>query len=193
MLARLGQREWALLAVVLTALLGLLWYYLFIVPTRQEIATVRQEIDRLTIERNRGLQAQRALPELRATIAALQAQRLAFLRALPREEKLAEVLSEVLQDAEASGVVVRSFTRSRASTPVPEVRAVNLALALEAPFPEIYAYLRRLEDLSRFSTLSGLNLSVQSQEANPTLATGLTLTVYVLAQGVEEETGGGTP
>lgn len=193
MLARLGQREWALLAVVLTALLGLLWYYLFIVPTRQEIATVRQEIDRLTIERNRGLQAQRALPELRATIAALQAQRLAFLRALPREEKLAEVLSEVLQDAEASGVVVRSFTRSRASTPVPEVRAVNLALALEAPFPEIYAYLRRLEDLSRFSTLSGLNLSVQSQEANPTLATGLTLTVYVLAQGVEAETGGSTP
>lgn len=193
MLARLGQREWALLAVVLTALLGLLWYYLFIVPTRQEIATVRQEIDRLTIERNRGLQAQRALPELRATIAALQAQRLAFLRALPREEKLAEVLSEVLQDAEASGVVVRSFTRSRASTPVPEVRAVNLALALEAPFPEIYAYLQRLEDLSRFSTLSGLNLSVQSQEANPTLATGLTLTVYVLAQGVEEETGGSTP
>lgn len=193
MLARLGQREWALLAVVLTALLGLLWYYLFIVPTRQEIATVRQEIDRLTIERNRGLQAQRALPELRATIAALQAQRLAFLRALPREEKLAEVLSEVLQDAEASGVVVRSFTRSRASTPVPEVRAVNLALALEAPFPEIYAYLQRLEDLSRFSTLSGLNLSVQSQEANPTLATGLTLTVYVLAQGVEAETGGSTP
>lgn len=193
MLARLGQREWALLAMVLTALLGLLWYYLFIVPTRQEIATVRQEIDRLTIERNRGLQARRALPELRATIAALQAQRLAFLRALPREERLAEVLSEVLQDAEASGVVVRSFTRSRTSAPVPEVRAVNLALALEAPFPEIYAYLRRLEDLSRFSTLSGLNLSVQSQEANPTLATGLTLTVYVLAQGVEAETGGSTP
>ena len=178
MLARLGQREWALLAMVLTALLGLLWYYLLIVPTRQEIATVRQEIDRLTIERNRGLQARRALPELRATIAALQAQRLAFLRALPREERLAEVLSEVLQDAEASGVVVRSFTRS---------------LALEAPFPETYAYLRRLEDLSRFSTLSGLNLSVQSQEANPTLATSLTLTVYVLAQGVEAETGGSTP
>ena len=181
MLARLGQREWALLAMVLTALLGLLWYYLLIVPTRQEIATVRQEIDRLTIERNRGLQARRALPELRATIAALQAQR------------LAEVLSEVLQDAEASGVVVRSFTRSRTSAPVPEVRAVNLALALEAPFPETYAYLRRLEDLSRFSTLSGLNLSVQSQEANPTLATSLTLTVYVLAQGVEAETGGSTP
>ena len=70
---------------------------------------------------------------------------------------------------------------------------VVLALALEAPFPETYAYLRRLEDLSRFSTLSGLNLSVQSQEANPTLATSLTLTVYMLAQGVEAETGGSTP
>nr|WP_277621057.1 type 4a pilus biogenesis protein PilO [Thermus arciformis] len=179
--------------MALTAVVGLLWYYLGIAPLRQEIGAVRQEIETLIPQRDRGRQAQRALPELRAAIAQLQAERQAFLRALPKEERLAEVLSEILGEAARSGVTVRSFTRSPTTAPVPEVRAVNLALSLEGPFPETYAYLRRLEGLSRFSSLSGLNLSVQGQEANPLLSTSLTLTLYMLAKDLEEsgQEGGG--
>ena len=187
-LARLGQREWALIAIALTLVVALLWYFLLIVPLRQETELVRQEIATLIPERDRGRQAQRALPELRAAIAQLQAERQAFLRALPREERLAQVLSEILGEAVRSGVTVRSFTRSPTSAPVPEVRAVNLAFSLEAPFPETYAYLRRLEGLSRFSSLSGLNLSVQGQDPNPTLSTSLTLTLYMLAKDLEAQT-----
>ncbi|WP_243031888.1 type 4a pilus biogenesis protein PilO [Thermus altitudinis] len=189
MLARLGQREWALIAIALTLVVALLWYFLLIVPMRQETETVRQEIERLIPERNRGRQAQRALPELRAAIAELQAERQAFLRALPREERLAQVLNEILTEALRSGVTVRSFTRSPTSAPVPEVRAVNLALSLEAPFPETYAYLKRLEQLSRFSSLSGVNLSVQGQDVNPLLSTSLTLTLYVLAKDLGQPEG----
>ncbi len=189
MLARLGQREWALIAMVLTLLVALLWYFLLIVPLQQETALVRQEIQSLIPERDKGRRAQRALPELQAAIATLQAERQAFLRALPREERLAQVLSEILGEANRSGVVVRSFTRSPTSAPVPEVRAVNLALSLEGPFPETFAYLRRLEGLSRFSSLSGLNLSVQSQELNPRLSTSLTLTLYMLAKDLEGQGG----
>jgi len=191
-LARLGQREWALIAMVLTLLVALLWYFLLIVPLQQETALVRQEIQSLIPERDKGRRAQRALPELRAAIATLQAERQAFLQALPREERLAQVLSEILGEANRSGVVVRSFTRSPTSAPVPEVRAVNLALALEAPFPETFAYLRRLEALSRFSSISGLNLSVQGQEQNPTLSTSLTLTLYMLAKDLEAPSQGQT-
>ncbi|AEV15682.1 hypothetical protein TCCBUS3UF1_6340 [Thermus sp. CCB_US3_UF1] len=191
MLAKLGQREWALISIALTLAVALLWYFLLIVPLRQETELVRQEIATLIPERDRGRQAQRALPELRAAIAALQAERQAFLRALPREERLAQVLSEILGEAARSGVSVRSFTRSPTSAPVPEVRAVNLALSLEAPFPETYAYLRRLEGLSRFSSLSGLNLSVQGQDLNPLLSTSLTLTLYMLAKDLEAQTEGG--
>lgn len=191
MLAKLGQREWALISIALTLGVALLWYFLLIVPLRQETERVRQEIATLIPERDRGRQAQRALPELRAAIAALQAERQAFLRALPREERLAQVLSEILGEAARSGVTVRSFTRSPTSAPVPEVRTVNLALSLEAPFPETYAYLRRLEGLSRFSSLSGLNLSVQGQDLNPLLSTSLTLTLYMLAKDLEAQTEGG--
>lgn len=189
MLARLGQREWALIAIALTLVVALLWYFLLIVPIRQETESVRQEINALIPERDKGRQAQRALPELRATIAELQAERQAFLRALPKEERLSQVLNEILTEALRSGVTVRSFTRSPTSAPVPEVRAVNLALSLEAPFPETYAYLQRLEGLSRFSSISGLNLSVQGQEVNPSLNTSLTLTLYVLAKDLGQSEG----
>jgi type IV pilus assembly protein PilO len=188
-LARLGQREWALIAIALTLVVALLWYFLLIVPIRQETESVRQEINALIPERDKGRQAQRALPELRATIAELQAERQAFLRALPKEERLSQVLNEILTEALRSGVTVRSFTRSPTSAPVPEVRAVNLALSLEAPFPETYAYLQRLEGLSRFSSISGLNLSVQGQEVNPSLNTSLTLTLYVLAKDLGQSEG----
>ena len=192
MLARLGQREWALIAMALVAVVALLWYFYGIVPLRQETEGVRQEINALIPEREKGRRAQRALPELRATIATLQAEREAFLRALPKEERLAQVLSEILGEATRSGVTVRSLNRSPTAAPVPEVRAVNLALALEAPFPENFAYLRRLEALSRFSTISGLNLSVQGQEQNPALSTSLTLTLYMLAKDLEAPSQGQT-
>ncbi len=182
-LRNLGQREWALLSIVLVVLLGLAWYYLLITPMEQEIAQVQEEVDRLTLERNRGLQAQRALPELRAALAQLQAERAAFLRALPQEERLYAVLNELAQEALRSRVVLKSLARSPSSAPVPEVRAVNLALQLEAPFPETYTFLKRLEALSRFSTLSGLNLSIGGQgQPSPNLNTSLTLTLYMLAK-----------
>jgi type IV pilus assembly protein PilO len=179
--------------MALVAVVALLWYFYGIVPLRQETEGVRQEINALIPERDKGRRAQRALPELRATIATLQAERQAFLRALPKEERLAQVLSEILGEAARSGVTVRSLNRSPTAAPVPEVRAVNLALALEAPFPETFTYLRRLEALSRFSTISGLNLSVQGQEQNPTLSTSLTLTLYMLAKDLEAPSQGQTP
>lgn len=193
-LSRLGQREWALLVMALTVVLALLWYFLLIVPLRQETETVRNEIATLIPERDRGRQAQRALPELRAAIAELQAERQAFLRALPREERLGEVLNALLSEAARSGVTVRALNRSPTSAPVPEVRAVNLALSLEGPFPETYTYLKRLEGLSRFSSISGLSLAVAGEPTpNPTLNTSLTLTLYMLAKDVEELQAPGTP
>lgn len=193
-LSRLGQREWALLVMALTVVLALLWYFLLIVPLRQETETVRNEIATLIPERDRGRQAQRALPELRAAIAELQAERQAFLRALPREERLGEVLNALLSEAARSGVTVRALNRSPTSAPVPEVRAVNLALSLEGPFPETYTYLKRLEGLSRFSSISGLSLAVAGEPTpNPTLDTSLTLTLYMLAKDVEELQAPGNP
>ncbi|HEU4743328.1 MAG TPA: type 4a pilus biogenesis protein PilO [Meiothermus sp.] len=204
MLARLGQREWSLIAIVAAILVGVLWFYLIVQPLRQQAEFVRLGsngetvaptipvngplpedlgIDDLQAARDRGRQAQAALGQLRNTIAELEARQQQFLRELPPQERLADVLASLAQQARQSGVTVRSIQRSPvAQTDVPNVRSVNLALQLDSPFSELYVFLRRLEELQRFSTISGLNLSLggtAEQTANPPINTSLTMTVYV--------------
>lgn len=204
MLARFGQREWSLIAIGAAIVIGFLWFYWMVQPLRQQAEFVRLGsngetvaptipvngplpedlgIDDLQAARDRGRRAQAALGQLRNTIAELEARQQQFLRELPPQERLADVLASLTQQARQSGVTVRSIQRSPvAQTDVQGVRSVNLALQLESPFSELYVFLRRLEELQRFSTISGLNMSLggtSGQTANPIINTSLTMTVYV--------------
>jgi type IV pilus assembly protein PilO len=183
----MSQREWALLAIAAALLLGIMWYFLVTQPLQGRIPELQAEVDRLTVERDRGRAAQRALPQLREAIARLDAERQQFLRELPPTEQLGRVLSSLAQTARESGVVLRTLNRSPGDNQgVANVRATNLALQVESPFPELYVFLRNLEGLQRFATVSGLNLTLsesgpaanEAQAANPIINTSLTMTVY---------------
>jgi len=187
LLAKMSQREWALLAIAAALLLGIMWYFLVTQPLQGRIPELQAEVDRLTVERDRGRAAQRALPQLREAIARLDAERQQFLRELPPTEQLGRVLSSLAQTARESGVVLRTLNRSPGDNQgVANVRATNLALQVESPFPELYVFLRNLEGLQRFATVSGLNLTLsesgpaanEAQAANPIINTSLTMTVY---------------
>lgn len=180
LLARMGQREWAIVSVVVALLLGLLWYFFVTQPLQNRIPDLEATIQQLESERDKGRAAQAALPQLRATIAQLEAERQAFLRELPPTEQIGQVLSLLAQRARESGVVLKTLNRSPGGTSdVPNVRSTNLALTVESPFPELYVFLKQLESLQRFSTISGLNLALGSaQTANPPINTSLTMTVY---------------
>jgi len=187
LLAKMGQREWALLAIAAALLLGMMWYFLVTQPLQGRIPELQAEVDRLTVERDRGRAAQRALPQLREAIARLDAERQQFLRELPPTEQLGRVLSSLAQTARESGVVLRTLNRSPGDNQgVANVRATSLALQGESPFPELYVFLRNLEGLQRFATVSGLNLTLsdsgpattEAQAANPIINTSLTMTVY---------------
>jgi len=187
LLARMGQREWAIVAIVAALLLGMMWYFLVTQPLQGRIPELQAEVDRLIVERDRGRAAQRALPQLRETIARLDAERQQFLRELPPTEQLGRVLSSLTQTARESGVVLRTLSRSAGDNQgVANVRATNLALQVESAFPELYVFLRNLEGLQRFATVSGLNLTLDSsepaaseaQDINPIINTSLTMTVY---------------
>lgn len=179
MLARMGQREWALVAIVAALIVGVLFYFFAIQPMQSQIATLNQQINLLTFQRNQGLAAQRALPELQATIASLEAQKQVFLLELPPEEHLAQVLASIDRRAQESGVTIESLARSLSQSQVPGVRSVNLGLRVSSPFPELYVFLTRLEKMRRFSTISGLQIQVGKQVSNPQLTTSMTMTVYV--------------
>lgn len=199
LLARMGQREWAIISIVVALLLGMLWYFFVTQPLQNRIPDLQSQVAQLTTERDKGRAAQRALPQLRATIAQLESERQAFLRELPPTEQLGQVLSLLAQRARESGVVLKTFNRSPGgASDVPNVRSTNLALTVESPFPELYVFLKQLEGLQRFSTISGLNLVLGNvQSTNPPINTSLTMTVYTYTgnnpqsqtQGVQRQPG----
>jgi type IV pilus assembly protein PilO len=183
-LNRLGQREWSIIAIVLSLLLGFMWWNFIVKPMQGSIATVRGEVDRLTVERDRGRAAQAALPQLRDAISKLEAQRQEFLRELPPQERLGEVLRSITQKAVDNGVSVKNLSRSNAQSEVAGVRSTNLSLQIESPFGPTYRFLKDLEQLQRFTTVSGLNLAIGSDKEvgrNPPINTSLTMTVYTFS------------
>ncbi|GEM85729.1 type 4a pilus biogenesis protein PilO [Meiothermus granaticius] len=190
LLARMGQREWAIVSIVVALLLGLLWYFFVTQPLQNRIPDLEANIQQLQSERDKGRAAQAALPQLRATIAQLEAERQAFLRELPPTEQIGQVLSLLAQRARESGVVLKTLNRTPGGpSDVANVRSTNLAITVESPFPELYVFLKQLENLQRFSTISGLNLALGGdQTANPPINTSLTMTVYTYTgQGSEAQ------
>lgn len=180
MLAKIGQREIAIIVIILTLIAAAGWYFTWYGNAQDNIEKIQADIDRLTIERNRGLAAKRALPQLEATIASYESQIAEFLKALPPREEFASVLQDLSDRAKATGVTVKTIGRSPAESKVEDVRAVNVSLTLESPFPELFVYLKKLEDMKRFSTIDGLTMSLsEANSYNPLLSTNLTMTVYV--------------
>ncbi len=179
-LGRLGQRGVAVLVIVLSMLLAVGWYSLWYTKAEAHVSELNNQTQSLSMERNRGLAAKHALPQLKTTITNLQTRYGQFLKALPPKEELAQLLQTITQQAADSGVIINSFSRSPGRSKVPNVRSVSLTMRLQAPFPELYIYLKKLESMKRFSTISDLSLSLGgANPANPTINAGLVLTVYI--------------
>ncbi|HGY08673.1 MAG TPA: competence protein [Oceanithermus profundus] len=188
MLAKIGQREIAIIVIVLSLLAAGLWYFTWYQSAQTRITELSEEIDRLELQKQRGLAARKALPQLEATIRDYEAQIAEFLKALPPREEFASVLRSLSDRAKATGVTLRSISRSPGESPVEDVRAVNVTLSLESPFPELFVYLKRLENMRRFSTIDGLAMTLGDQQtSNPVLNTNMTMTVYVY-EGTPPET-----
>ena len=180
MLAKIGQREIAIIVIILTLMAAAGWYFTWYTNSQEKITKLEGEISRLTTERNRGRAAKRALPQLEATIADYEAQISEFLEALPPREEFASALKDLSDRAKAAGVTVRSITRAPGKSKVEDVRAVQVSLTLESPFPELFVYLKKLEDMKRFSTIEGLTMSLsKSNDQNPMLSTNMNMTFYV--------------
>jgi len=187
-LAKIGQREIAIIVIVLSLLAAGLWYFTWYQSAQTRITELSEEIDRLELQKQRGLAARKALPQLEATIRDYEAQIAEFLKALPPREEFASVLRSLSDRAKATGVTLRSISRSPGESPVEDVRAVNVTLSLESPFPELFVYLKRLENMRRFSTIDGLAMTLGDQQtSNPVLNTNMTMTVYVY-EGTPPET-----
>lgn len=162
-LRNLKQRDIAIAVIVLVALVAIAWWFLLYQPTREKIASTKDEIARLDLDIIKGRDARDALPELRAAVAELEAAKNEFLQELPRTNEVANLLNQLTDSARESNVIVQNLTRNQGNdVQIEDVRQLSFAVDTLGTYPSTLDFLRALEQLSngRFTKIDRVDFSV---------------------------------
>ena len=179
-LRNLRQRDIAILAIVVTIAAALLWYFYMYRPTQDQIASLQKDIAQLETQIQRGEQARRNLPDLRAAVAQLEQDRRDFLAQLPKESDISGLIDQLRTSAAASKVTVDSFAQGSAQSSVQDVRPIGFTIATTGNFTDTMGFLGKLEALQRFTKIHQVGLNVKGNStSNPDLSASFNFTVYV--------------
>ena len=179
-LKKLRQRDIAIIMIVLSLLLWVLWYFYMYQPTQDRITTLEDDIARLDLDIRRGEDARRNLPDLRLAVAQLEQDRRDFLAQLPRESDVAGLIDSLRVSAINSDMLVNGFGQANASENVQDVRPIGFQINLQGTFQQPMDFLSRLEGMQRFAKVQrvGLNLD-ENTSSDPLINSDFGFTVYV--------------
>jgi Tfp pilus assembly protein PilO len=194
MFSRLTGQMIALIVLVLTILVAVLWYTSFYQPVLDEQAALRTEIADLDQKIEVGNRAKANVPQLCAEVANLQVQRKEFLNALPSKEQYADLIRTFKLQIGNNKGQINSLTRAAGTTSgtLPAgVRAVSTNLSMTGTFGSMVGILQSLEGQQRFLRLDGLNLNLNSNptdagnQTDPKLTAAVAVIAYIYnaAQG----------
>jgi Tfp pilus assembly protein PilO len=196
MFSRLTGQMIALIVLVVTILLAILWYTQMYQPTLDEQAALRLEITDLDQKIEVGNRAKANLPQLCIVVADLQVQRKEFLNALPSKEQYADLMRTFKIQIGNNKGQLNALTRTSGSSVgvLPQgVRAVSTALSLTGSFTSMLGILQSLESQQRFLRMDGVVLTLGNNEngtvkapTDPKLTTAISVIAYVYdaARGV---------
>jgi len=179
-LKKLRQRDIAIIMIVVSLLLGVLWYFYMYQPTQDRITLLEDDIALLDLDIRRGEDARRNLPELRLAVAQLEQDRRDFLAELPRESDVAGLIDALRVSALNSDMLVNGFGQSNASENIQDVRPIGFQINLQGTFQQTMEFLSRLEGMQRYAKVQrvGLNLD-DNTSADPLINSDFGFTVYV--------------
>lgn len=179
-LRNLRQRDVAIIAIVISLIVALIWYFYMYRPTQNKIAGLQSDITQIETQIQRGEQARRNLPNLRAAVAQLEQDRRDFLAQLPKQSDISGLIDQLRASAGKSGVTVNSFSQGGASSHVQDVRAIGFNIATTGDFVQTMDFLGKLESLQRFTKIHQISLSAHGNNtSNPDLGASYGFTVYV--------------
>jgi Tfp pilus assembly protein PilO len=198
--SRLTGQMIALIVLVVTILVAVLWYTSFYQPVLDEQAALRTEIADLDQKIQVGNRAKANVPQLCAVVADLQVQRKEFLNALPSKEQYADLIRTFKLQVGNNKGQINSLNRAAGATSgtLPAgVRAVSTSLNMTGTFGSMIGILQSLEGQQRFLRLDGLNLTLGSSssaqdtsqnQADPKLTAAVSVIAYIYnaAQGAVE-------
>ena len=179
-LRKLRQRDIAIIMLVISLLIGVLWYFYMYRPTQDRIVQLEDDIARLDLDIRRGEDARRNLPDLRLAVAQLEQDRRDFLAQLPRESDVAGLIDALRLSAVNSDMTINGFGQNNVSENVQDVRPIGFQINLQGTFQQTMAFLDRLEGMQRFAKIQrvGLNLDDNSS-SDPLINSDFGFTVYV--------------
>jgi Tfp pilus assembly protein PilO len=178
---KLKQRDITIIVLVLTVLLGILWYFYMFNPTKERIATLETENAELQSRIDIGEAAKANLPLLEEQLAQAQADKADFLATLPKESEVADLIMTMRTSATNSGVVLSSIAQGGAgSEAIQDIRSVSFNLATSGNFENTFTFLDTLENLKRFTKVRQVSFSPEGEGAtDPAINTTYDFNVYV--------------
>lgn len=158
-------------AFVALALLGVgAFWYVYAGPAEAEMASERQELTTLRAEIDKGLATVGRLPEFRRELADLQAQLDRLRTVLPEERDVGDLLRRVQAMATQSNLTILGFTPQAVTTR--ELHAEwPIGLQLEGTYHNLGLFLERVSKFPRIINVN--NIEIQGREG-PTPAATIT-------------------
>ncbi len=177
---KLKQRDIAIIVTILCIALAAAWWQFVRTPSMQRIATLNTEIEKVEKDIGIAKRAQRELPTLREEISELEQERIAFLRELPTENEVAQLVGRLRSAAADADVLLTQVSSGRGSNEsVQGVRPLGFTVSTLGKYPNTLFFLRQLESFQRFTKISQVGFSVDEQgTANPNLSTAYDFVVY---------------
>jgi Tfp pilus assembly protein PilO len=178
---KLKQRDITIIVLVLTVLLGVLWYFYMFRPTQDRIAQLGTDIQGLDGQIQIGEAAKANLPLLEEQLAQAQADKADFLATLPKESEVADLIMTMRTSASDSGVELTSISQGGAgSEAIQDVRSISFNLATSGNFGNTMTFLDTLENLKRFTKVRQVGFSPEGEGVNdPSINTTYDFNVYV--------------
>lgn len=180
-LRNLRQRDIALIFLVLSLVGAAAWYWYMYRPTQEQIETLEAEIGRLDQQIERAESARRNLPQLRLAVAELEQDRREFLRELPTESEVADLIDSLRISASEADVLLNTLSQGGGSNEnIDDVRTIGFSLATNGNFGETMSFLGTLEGMQRFTKINQVSLSLTDNSSDdPDLNANFGFTIYV--------------
>lgn len=139
----IGRELATAIGLFLAALFGV-WMFLY-QPASQEAARLQQELSQETAQVQSSEADSAVLRGIRARIVKIESEISRHARRLPEQERLEDVVQQIFQTGDQSGITVKSLMQNGRWTKESEYVSIPLQIELEGGYQGIVSFLTRLE------------------------------------------------
>jgi type IV pilus assembly protein PilO len=161
-LMRLKAPLKAAVTVVVIALFGAVYYFLFYTDLAQDIASATQGQAQLKQERESYEKRKKEYVAYREELKKLQEEQRELLKALPKKAEIPTFISNIQEQAELSGLEVLNI---KIENEVPEELYIKIPVAMElrGTYHSMTKFFKNVSELRRIVNIENLGLTAESK------------------------------